>query len=151
MNTTLGLKLAYHNIMYTDSQGYRHSIDCLVVGNHESSPLASAPSSSSSVVVSQDNTSNTGTLMRPGDILMDINNTSILAKHESHDQNDETAAPRFFQQAVTILGQAQLPRSIRFFRLSDPRTVTTGRVFTVLTALEASILIPHVSLMTMMQ
>ena len=89
--------------------------------------------------------------MRPGDILIDINNTSIVAKLESHDHIDETAAPRFFHQAVTILGQANLPRNIRFFRLSDPRTVTTGRVFTVLTALETSILIPHISLMTMMQ
>ena len=144
---TLGLKLAYHNIMFADGQGYRHSINCLVVGNHESPPLASAPSSSSSMGIPQGSTSNISTLMRPGDILIDINDTPIIAKHESHDQNDmETAAPRFFHQAVTILGQANLPRVIRFLRLSDPRTVTTGRVFTVLTASEASVLISHLSL-----
>ena len=126
--------------MFTDGQGQRRSFNCLVVGIHESS----APSSSSSMSAPQDNASITGTSMRPGDILIDINNTSIIAKHESQEQNDETAQ-RYFHQAVASLGQASVPRTIRFFRLLDPRTVTSGRVFTVLTAIETSILIPHIS------
>jgi len=36
---------------------------------------------------------------------------------------------------------------IKFFRLPDARTATSGRVFTMLGASEADALVPHLSLM----
>ena len=45
------------------------------------------------------------------------------------------------------LADARVPRVIKFFRLPDARTATSGRVFTMLGASEADALVPHLSLM----
>ena len=151
---SLGMKLAYHNLMFTDHRGALRSINCLVIGGFAKG------------------TSETPELVREGDVLLSVNSNAIIANHDTtptpattphgssssdlsldadavqdteHDENDVADAQQFFQQAVTILGQAGTPRVIKFFRLPDARTMTGGRVFTVLNAAEAAVLGPHLT------
>ena len=56
-------------------------------------------------------------------------------------------AKAFFGRAVGALADARVPRVVKFFRLPDQRTATSGRVFTMLGAGEADTLVPHLSLM----
>ena len=97
---SIGLSLAPINVTYTDAAGRLHTIDCSMV-------LSSA--------LTDD--------MQVGDILMSVNQTSLVADRSNTFQ---TASAEHFQSVMDAVKKASVPRTLRYYRLPDAMYAAGG-------------------------